>query len=62
MRNKRFEIKLKQHLDGGIIKIVVDTNTGVNYIITSGIGLSGMTPLLDENGKIVVDEYKNKEF
>ena len=42
---KRFTVKSKQHLSGGIIKIIVDTETGVNYIMTSGLGLSGMTPL-----------------
>ena len=52
---KRFKVKLKEHLSGGIIKIVVDTETGVNYLMTSGLGLSGMTPLLDKDGKIVID-------
>lgn len=52
---KRFEVKLKENVGGGIIKIVVDTETGVNYLITSGLGLSGMTPLLDKDGKVVID-------
>jgi len=52
----RFIVKSKEHLSGGIIKIVVDTQTGVNYLITSGLGLSGMTPLLDKEGKVVVDK------
>jgi len=52
----RFIVKSKEHLSGGIIKIVVDTQTGVNYLITSGLGLSGMTPLLDQEGKVVVDK------
>lgn len=55
---RRFEIKSKQHLSGGIVKIVVDLYTGVNYLMTSGIGLSGMTPLLDKDGNVVVDEVK----
>ena len=54
--NKRFILKSKQHLSGGIIKIVVDTQTGVNYSMTSGLGMSGMTPLLDREGKVVVDK------
>lgn len=58
MPNKRFKLKEKQHLSGSIIKIIVDTQTGVHYLITSGIGLSGMTPLLDENGNIVIDKLK----
>ncbi|WP_197054127.1 DUF6440 family protein [Sporosarcina sp. ZBG7A] len=52
---KRFEVKLKENVGGGIIKIVADTETGVNYLITSGLGLSGMTPLLDKDGKVVID-------
>ncbi len=56
MRDKRFVLKSKQHLSGGIIKIVVDTQTGVNYVMTSGLGMSGMTPLLDRDGKVVVDK------
>ena len=55
MMKKRFILKSKQNLSGGIIKIVVDTETGINYLITSGFGLSGMTPLLDKDGKVVVD-------
>jgi len=53
---KRFLLKSKQHLSGGIIKIVLDTQTGVNYLITSGLGLSGMTPLLNEKGEVVIDK------
>lgn len=56
MSDKRFELKEKQHISGGILKIIVDKKTGVNYLVTSGIGVSGMTPLLDENGNIVIDK------
>lgn len=51
---KRFTVIEKQYIEGGIIKIVVDRITGVNYIISSGIGVSGMTPLLDKNGQVVI--------
>ena len=54
MGSKRFEVREQQHISGGIIKIIVDTETGVNYLVTSGAGVSGMTPLLDSNGKVVV--------
>lgn len=54
MRNKRFEMKEQQHISGGIVKIIIDTKTGVNYLVTSGFGVSGMTPLLDSNGKVVI--------
>ncbi|MEK4630556.1 DUF6440 family protein [Solibacillus sp. FSL R7-0682] len=53
---KRFILKTKEHFSGGIIKIVIDTETGVNYLITSGFGISGMTPLLDKDGKIIIDK------
>nr|WP_256442713.1 MULTISPECIES: DUF6440 family protein [Exiguobacterium] len=49
-------MKSKQHMSGGIIKIVMDRYTGVHYIMTSGLGLSGMTPLLDEHGKVVIEK------
>nr|WP_285800727.1 DUF6440 family protein [Exiguobacterium sp. s63] len=52
-------MKSKQHMSGGIIKIVVDQYTGVHYIMTSGLGLSGMTPLLDEHGKVVIEKPKS---
>lgn len=38
-----------------MLYIVVDTNTGVNYLVTVGTGMNGMTPLLDSDGKVVVD-------
>lgn len=56
MESKRFGLKEKQQISGGIIKIIIDRQTGVNYIITSGLGVSGMTPLLDKNGNIVIDK------
>ncbi len=39
--------------------IIVDSETGVNYLYVShGYG-AGLTPLLDENGKpIITKEYK----
>lgn len=54
MGSKRFEVRESQQIAGGILKIIVDTKTGVNYLATSGTGVSGMTPLLDSNGKVVV--------
>ena len=35
--------------------VVVDTATGVNYLVTYGSGASGVTPLLDANGNVVID-------
>lgn len=57
MKKKRFVQKLKQSISGAMLKIIVDTETGVHYLSASGgMGLSGMTPLLDENGNIVIEK------
>lgn len=53
---KRFQVKEEQSLGLGAIQIVVDTATGVNYILSMGTGVSGITPLLDENGNVVIDK------
>lgn len=56
-KDDRFEIIHKegsQIKDSGLIQILVDRETGVNYLfMKSGYG-AGLTPLLDENGKVVV--------
>ena len=37
-------------------KILVDTETGVNYlVVSSGFG-GGVTPLLDSSGNVVIDK------
>jgi hypothetical protein len=58
-KNKRFDVAFNETMGlGSTTSIIVDTETGVNYLlVTSGYG-AGLTPLLDENGKIVV---KNPE-
>lgn len=45
------------------VSIIVDTETGVNYLqVSSGYGLS-LTPLLDSEGKVVImDEYELREI
>lgn len=54
---QRFQVKLTEQLpELGQITILVDTTTGVNYIQTwVGTG-GGITPLLDANGDVVVEE------
>lgn len=52
------EQKLEKTLGLGTLQIIVDTVTGVNYINTVGEGYSGLTPLLDGRGNVVVSpEY-----
>lgn len=62
-QEKRFVEKYSQGLGLGGMQIVVDTVTGVNYLCTIGTGAFGITPLLDRNGNVVVNEielYKEK--
>lgn len=55
-KEKRFVIKEDQTLLFGSVHIVVDTITGVNYLTTVGTGLNALTPLLDSDGKVVIDK------
>ncbi|MBL1227504.1 DUF6440 family protein [Enterococcus sp. BWR-S5] len=56
MSEKRFELSLRENL--GVIKeqtvILVDKETGVNYLFVSQGYAGGLTPLLDEHGKPIV--------
>jgi hypothetical protein len=55
-KEKRFVVKEEQTLlIGAAVYIVVDIQTGVNYLMTVGNGLNGITPLLDSNGSVVID-------
>ncbi len=54
-KKKRFISKDAQTLGLDAVQIIVDTETGVNYLNILGQG-GGITPLLDENGKIIVDK------
>ena len=43
------------------IEVLLDTETGVNYLyISAGYGM-GITPLLDEEGKVVVSNQREIE-
>ena len=52
---KRFEVKLKERdLLNASYLVIVDKQTGVNYLLANtGYG-AGLTPLLNENGNVVV--------
>ena len=54
-KKKRFVVKEEQSLGLGAVQIVGDTETGVNYLLTIGTGVSGLTPLFDRNGAVVID-------
>lgn len=55
MEEKRFKRIYKQGTLNGI-EIWVDTETGVNYMFQYSGYAGGLTPLLDENGKVVVSK------
>ena len=56
-KEKRFNVKEAESYSGsGTIRIIVDTKTGVNYIMTEGVGGSSITPLLDSNGKVMIEK------
>ena len=56
-KEKRFSAKEEESYSGsGTIRIILDTKTGVNYIMTEGVGGSSITSLLDRNGNVVIDK------
>lgn len=56
-KDKRFEITVKEGgelTDSGLMQVIVDKETGVNYLfVKAGYG-AGLTPLLDADGRAVV--------
>ena len=55
-KEKRFPIREGEGLGSGAVQIVVDTQTGVHYILASGVGGLSITPLLDRDGRVVVED------
>ena len=53
MDNKRFEVIYKQGTLS-TCKIILDKETGVQYLMTTDGYAGGLTPLLDREGKPVV--------
>jgi hypothetical protein len=54
-KEKRFEVIFEETSNiTDSYRIVVDKNTGVNYILYGGGYSGGITPLLDSEGKIVI--------
>ena len=51
---KRFKLMEEEGFGLGAVRIIIDTKTGVNYLNTLGEGNSGLTPLIGEDGKIVI--------
>ncbi|MBR4858309.1 MAG: xylan 1,4-beta-xylosidase [Clostridia bacterium] len=57
-KEKRFEKVYSQDL--GTMMILVDKETGVNYLFASSGYAGGLTPLLDREGKPVITPIVNK--
>ncbi|MDN5710648.1 MAG: DUF6440 family protein [Planococcus sp. (in: firmicutes)] len=54
---QRFYIKSSENVPSlGRYVVLVDRETGVNYLQSWVGGGSGITPLLDRNGQVVVEE------
>ncbi|MBR0090642.1 MAG: hypothetical protein IJP92_02975 [Lachnospiraceae bacterium] len=66
-KQKRFRVVYTQGgwlgfagFSGGCVKIVVDQITGVHYLVGDGLTVGGITPLLDDQGKPIVENLKKK--
>ena len=51
----RFDIVYVQYNSLTSYRIIVDKHTGVQYLCTSTGHTGGITPLLDKEGKVVID-------
>ncbi len=60
-RQERFKVV---HKDGGLMtrKILVDKETGVNYLFISEGYSGGLCPLLDQEGKPVVTSVSRYQY
>jgi len=60
-KENRFEVVFRegsQLKDEGYRQIMVDTETGVNYLVWKSGYAGGITPLLDPDGKPVVTKVE----
>ena len=60
-KENRFTVVFKdggQLSDEGVRQILVDTETGVNYLVWKSGYAGGITPLLDSEGKVVITEVR----
>lgn len=59
-KNNRFERIYSQSTFGGSTQILVDKETGVNYVFHASGYAGGLTPLLDREGKPIITSVINK--
>lgn len=57
MKKERFEVVYSQGI-ADVLQVFVDTETGVNYLFKKSGNAGGFTPLLDENGNVVITKPK----
>lgn len=56
-KKERFVVKEEQLLGiCGFLSVIVDSETGVNYIVTGNGDSTHITPLLDKDGKVMIDD------
>lgn len=56
IKSGRFLLKSREILHGRELDVVVDRQTGVNYVTYRGSASAPLSPLLDKDGKPLVDE------
>ncbi len=56
----RFVLKSREILHGRELDVVVDSQTGVNYVTYLASSSAPLSPLLDKDGKPLVDELPLK--
>lgn len=54
-RKERFTVKSTEAFRGGDLSVLVDGQTGVQYLAYVGMGCSSIIPLLDRDGKPLVE-------
>ena len=59
MSQERFEWVYRQGRLNSTV-ILVDKKTGVNYLYVSTAYGSGLTPLLNENGQVIITKEKER--
>lgn len=58
--DKRFSVENVQTFGFSGVKILIDNDTGVNYLVYFTGQSLGMTPLLDSNGNVVITSVDKK--
>ncbi len=56
-KDQRFTVTIKEGnslKESGLIQVIVDQKTGVNYLWVKSGNCGGLTPLLDAQGKPIV--------